>query len=185
MSFLKIVCFCICVAVAYGIVHDQFTARICLEYFTIGHPPLVPTEDPTLLGIGWGFIATWWAGLLLGVPAACAARAGRLPLKTVRDLIFPVCWLLLAMAASAVAAGVVGWLLAERGFVRLPEPIATAVPDSMHCRFIADLWAHNASYFVGFFGAIVVICIVLRSRYLDWSRASSKADVPLVTLSRK
>ena len=185
MGFLKIVGFCIGAAIAYGIVHDQFTARICLEYFTIGHPPLLSTQDPTFLGIGWGVVATWWAGLLLGIPMACAARAGKLPSRTVRDLFFPVCMLLLVMAVSAIAAGTVGWLLASRGVLSLHEPIASAVPNAMHRRFIADLWAHNASYFVGFFGGMVVIGMVLRSRYLDWSRASSRANVPLAALSQK
>lgn len=38
----------------YGIAHDQVTACVCVEYFTVGHPPVFSTDDPTLLGIGWG-----------------------------------------------------------------------------------------------------------------------------------
>jgi hypothetical protein len=33
---LKIVVLCIVAAIAYGILHDQVTARVCVEYFTIG-----------------------------------------------------------------------------------------------------------------------------------------------------
>ena len=44
--------------------------------FTIGHPPVFATDDPTLLGLGWGVIASWWVGLLLGIPLALVARAG-------------------------------------------------------------------------------------------------------------
>jgi len=58
MQSLAIVLLCIGSAVMYGVLHDQVTARICVEYFTIGHPPVFPTDDPTLLGIGWGIIAT-------------------------------------------------------------------------------------------------------------------------------
>ena len=47
-------------AAGYGIIHDQITARICLEYFTIGHTPVFATTSPTLLALGWGVIATWW-----------------------------------------------------------------------------------------------------------------------------
>ncbi|MFO0941023.1 MAG: hypothetical protein U0930_09660 [Pirellulales bacterium] len=36
--------------------HDQITARICIEYFTIGHPRIIPTDDPTILGIVWGIV---------------------------------------------------------------------------------------------------------------------------------
>jgi hypothetical protein len=58
MQALAIVLLCVVMAATYGIVHDQITARICVEYFTIGHPPVFGTADPTLLGLGWGVIAT-------------------------------------------------------------------------------------------------------------------------------
>jgi hypothetical protein len=52
MQTLAILVLCIISAVVYGILHDQVTARICVEYFTIGHPPVFGTESPTLLGFG-------------------------------------------------------------------------------------------------------------------------------------
>ena len=51
---VKIVLLCIAAAVVYGILHDQVTARVCVEYFTIGHPPVFNTDSPTLLALGWG-----------------------------------------------------------------------------------------------------------------------------------
>ena len=74
MQAIAIVALCIGSAVAYGILHDQVTARVCVEYFTIGHPPVFSAVSPTMLGIGWGIIATWWVGLLLGIPLAVAAH---------------------------------------------------------------------------------------------------------------
>jgi len=56
---LKIILLSIAAVILYGIVHDQVTARMCVEYFTIGHPPIFGTDDPTLLGVGWGILATW------------------------------------------------------------------------------------------------------------------------------
>ena len=79
MESLKIVLVCIAAAVLYGIVHDQFTARACIEYFTVFHPPVFRTQSPTLLGFGWGIIATWWVGAILGVLLALTARAGPRP----------------------------------------------------------------------------------------------------------
>jgi len=73
MESLKIVFASIAAAILYGIVHDQFTARICVEYFTVFHPPVFATRSPTLLGIGWGIIATWWVGALLGLVLALVA----------------------------------------------------------------------------------------------------------------
>src|ERR1039457_4994451 len=62
MEALKIAFTCVMAAVIYGIVHDQITARICLEFFTFFPPPIFHTQSPTLLGIGWGIVATWWVG---------------------------------------------------------------------------------------------------------------------------
>src|SRR4051812_1038027 len=98
MKTLAIVALCVCLAVAYGIIHDQITARICVEYFTIGHPPVFNTSSPTLLGLGWGVIATWWVGLILGVPLALVSRLGPWPKKTVTSLIRPMLKLLMTMA---------------------------------------------------------------------------------------
>jgi hypothetical protein len=58
LESLKIILVCVASAILYGIIHDQFTARICIEYFTVFHPPIFATQSPTLLGIGWGVIAT-------------------------------------------------------------------------------------------------------------------------------
>ena len=46
MQWLAIVLLSVLTCVTYGIVHDQITARICVEYFTIGHPPVFDTDDP-------------------------------------------------------------------------------------------------------------------------------------------
>jgi hypothetical protein len=155
---------CVVAAVCYGIAHDQITARVCVEYFTVGHPPVFGTDDPTLLGLGWGVIATWWVGFLLGVPLAIAARVGPRPKRTAVSLLRPVGILLAVMAGSALVAGVLGWILASTGAVFLVGPIARELPPDRHVPFLADLWAHSASYLVGLIGGIVVIVLVWRSR---------------------
>src|SRR5215467_16231453 len=99
MEALKIAAICVIAAVFSGIVHDQFTARICVEYFTIFHPPLFHTQSPTLLGIGWGIIATWWVGAFFAVPMILAARAGARPTLCASQLVRPISALLTFMAA--------------------------------------------------------------------------------------
>jgi hypothetical protein len=161
---LKIILLCIASAVIYGVVHDQITARVCVEYFTIGHPPVFGTDSPTLLGLGWGVIATWWVGLILGVPLAAAARAGGRPKRSAGSLMKPVGFLLAVMGCCALAAGVVGYAFARNGAMVLLGPIADAVPEDRHVRFIADLWAHLASYIVGFVGGLVLIVLTWKRR---------------------
>lgn len=164
MKSLAIIPICIALAAVYGAAHNQVTARVCIEYFTIGHPAIFNTDDPTLLGLGWGVLATWWVGLLLGVGLAVAARAGSRPQRSLGSLVSPVAILLVAMAVSAAAAGIIGWMLASHGAVFLVGAIAANVPADKHAPFIADLWAHSASYLVGFLGGMVVMVRVWRSR---------------------
>jgi hypothetical protein len=147
-------------------VHDQVTARVCVEYFTIGHPPVFDTTDPTLLGLGWGVLATWWVGLLLGIPLAFVARAGRRPKCSVTSLVRPIGVVLLVMGVVSVLAGLVGWLLARAGWVVLVGPLAESVPSARQIPFIADLWAHSASYLAGFIGGLVLMNRVWQSRKL-------------------
>ena len=138
----------------YGILHDQVTARICVEYFTIGHVDLFPPHDPTWLALGWGILATWWAGLLLGLPMGLIAAVGTSPPLTTREVLRPVLAFMLARSALALTAGVVGYILASADVLSLQEPFASAVPSSRHSAFLADQWAHTASYFTGTLGAV-------------------------------
>jgi hypothetical protein len=160
---VRIVCLAIAAAVLYGIAHDQVTARVCVEYFTVAHPPVFRTQSPTLLGLGWGIIATWWVGALLGVPLACACRIGVWPKLKASELLQPLGVLLICMAVASIAAGTLGYSLARSGWLRLTGPLAGAIPSSRHSLFIADLWAHSAAYAVGFFGGVAV-CIHARLR---------------------
>lgn len=164
MKALAIVGLCVLASVVYGILHDQVTARVCVEYFTIGHPPVFGTEDPTLLGIGWGVIATWWVGLGLGVLLAAAARLGGPPKHTAAALVRPVCCLLVFNGVLALLAGLLGYTLARFGLVHLVGRIAREVPADRHVYFLADLWAHSSSYLFGAVGGLVVIVQTWRSR---------------------
>jgi len=164
MQWFAIVGLSVLSCVVYGIVHDQVTARICVEYFTIGHPRIVATSDPTLLGIVWGVVATWWVGVLLGVPLATVARVGSRPKRSAASLIRPMMMLLVCCAILATLAGAIGCFAASKGWVRLFGWLAEAVPQEKHVAFLTDLWAHNASYLGGFVGGIGLIVWVWRSR---------------------
>jgi hypothetical protein len=166
MEALKIAFTCVMAAVIYGIVHDQITARICLEYFTVFHPPIFHTQSPTLLGIGWGIVATWWVGAFFSVPMILAARAGRRPTLPASELLRPIAFLLGLMAAIAVLSGITGYVLARKGLLHT-EWLSMVLPlQTMRYRFMADWWAHTASYGAAFVGGIVV-CVVTYRRRLE------------------
>ena len=164
MRFIGIVLLALTAGCLYGIVHDQVTARICVEYFTIGHPPLFHTQSPTLLAICWGIAATWWVALPLGFSLACAARLGSRPKKEWRDLLRPLGVLLGAMAATAALAGITGWMLATFELLPPDRWVIANIPVDAQIPFTADAWAHSASYLSGFVGAAVLCVWVWRSR---------------------
>jgi len=161
---VKIVFVCIAAAILYGIVHDQITARVCLEYFTVFHPPVFATQSPTLLAFGWGAIATWWLGAFLGVGLAIAARAGTKPRLPAVSVSRPVGKLLVIMAGFALLAGALGFVLAQRGSISPPEWISAKLPHEKNARFMADWWAHTTSYCVGLFGGVILCVLQYRKR---------------------
>jgi hypothetical protein len=173
MQFLAIILLCIAISISYGIIHDQITARICVEYFTIAHPPIFGTVDPTLLGLGWGILATWWVGVLLGTPLAAVARLGPWPKRSVQSLIRPLFILMIASAATAFVCGVIGGILARNGALNLTGRFSEAIPSENHAAFITDACAHAGSYAAGFFGGGVLIALVA------WQRWKAARRLPL------
>jgi len=164
IEHLKIILLCVGAAIVYGVAHDQVTARVCLEYFTVFHPPVFQTQSPTALAFGWGVIATWWVGLFLGLLLALAARAGSRPKQTAAQQVRPIAILLLAMAFCALCAGLVGFVLVSRDFFVEPGWITPVIGSCSYRAFIADSWAHAASYASGFFGGIVLCILQYRKR---------------------
>ena len=105
VEHFKIILLCLAAALVYRILHDQITARVCVESFTVFHPPIFATHSPTLLALGWGVFATWWVGLFLGLLLTLAARAGSRPKLTAATLVHPIGHLLIVVACSAFIAG--------------------------------------------------------------------------------
>jgi hypothetical protein len=164
MASLKIVLLSVLTAVVYGILHDQVTARICVEYFTVGHARLIDSESPTVLGLFWGVVATWWVGLALGIGLAIAARAGSRPKLAPRDLIPALIHLLVVMFATALVGGLAGYVTGKTGIFRLVERLATQMPPDRHLPFLVCGWTHSASYLAALIGGITLWVLVWKQR---------------------
>lgn len=165
--WLKIVLMCVIAAVVYGVCHDQVTVRISLEYFTVGHPPIFPTSSPTLLALGWGVIATWWVGALLGIPLAISARAGRRPRRNAGALVRPILILFCTAAICAVIGGLIGYTLANMGIIYLVPHLADRISENRRTAFLVAGWMHSVSYLVGFIGGTIVVIQTWRHRRID------------------
>jgi hypothetical protein len=169
MQWISILLLSVVMCVVYGIVHDQVTARICVEYFTVFHPPVFQTDDPTLLAIGWGTIATWWVGVFLGIPLATAARLGSRPKRSVVSLIRPMLVLFACVGVLAFMAGIAGYVAASKGWVQLPPSWMKDLSPEKRSPFFVDLFAHNASYLGGFVGGLFL------TAWVWWTRISMAA----------
>lgn len=148
----------------YVIIHDQITACISVEYFTVGHAPVFDTQDRTLLGLGWGVLAAWWVDLLLEIPLATLARIGNRPKYTPKSLIRPVLLLSGCSAVLAAASGVTALVLATNGWISLHPEMSSRLPPDKHTPFLVDLWIHKASYTGGFVDGTFVMGWVWRMR---------------------
>ena len=165
-----IILLCMGTAILFGIVHNQFTVRISLEYFTIGHRALISSTSPTLMGIAWGVHPNWWVGLGLGVLLAITGKAGKWPKRSAMSFVKPLLLLFLISGIASAAAGILGHRLAGSGVLGLYEPLSSAVPASGHAAYISALWMHTASYTAASMGGLIISLLVFTGR----TRAESK-----------
>lgn len=170
LNFILIVLMSVFAAILYGIVHDQVTVRLCIEYFTVAHAPLFHSTNPTVLALFWGTAATWWMGLALGIglAIACCCRKKKTPPKA---LIEPLSGLLIVMMLGAAISGVLGYLAYRQGILRLPEGLDKVIPAKRQGFFVVDWCAHWASYVFGFFGGLTVIYRAAKGKYAPSAEA--------------
>jgi hypothetical protein len=167
LPFLRIVGCCMAVMIGYGIVQDQVTARLCPEYFTLGHPPIEGLTDPTLLGISWGFLGSWWGGLVLGLALAVCMRSGAAPPLPLNQFVWPLCLMLGGMAAVTTLGGIGTYYNAKLLGVSLGEPWASQIPPERHRGMLVVANAHFGTYGSGVVGGIAVCA------WAVWKRGST------------
>src|SRR5258708_27696712 len=101
---------------------------MCIEYIMVFTRRLVASALPTLLGLAWGVVATWWAGAILGAALALAARAGSRRKLAARDVLPLIARLLPVMAVFAGVFGVAGFVLANKGMISPPSWVQSHLP---------------------------------------------------------
>ncbi|MCA3003977.1 MAG: hypothetical protein LW650_04005 [Planctomycetaceae bacterium] len=180
MEFIRIVVLCVIGSIVYGVLHNQVTVRISLEYFTVAHERIMINPTPTVLAAAWGVLATWWAGLLVGLPVAVCCRVGR---ATKLDWM----WLaprlgvaLACMGGLAVVAAVGGRALAATGVVRITPWLAERVPEAEHVNLLTAGFAHGASYAGGVIAGAVLCTLAVVTRRQGRGKAAevAAADAP-------
>jgi hypothetical protein len=157
------------VAGAYGIMHDQVTYTISVEYFTklkfaqfhyanFGLPPRVFVAEI-------GFLATWWVGFFGGwliarvaVPRLPADKTFRYSLRSYG-----------IMLSVAFLGSTTGYLYGLR-----PHPDYAAWLSAAEALHLCDLpsfvrvaYIHNASYLGGLVGLIAAVVYIRRCTHFE------------------
>ena len=176
-QIILIISLCLFVTLTYGIVHNQLTTRISLEYFTIGHHKIIDSTSPTLLGIAWGIYSNWWVGLSLGILLAVVGRAGHWKKRDAYSFIKPLCFISLVSIIGAGIAGFLGYMLTDNGVLGLSAPLSTAVPASNHASYIAALWMHTASYFVATAASLILALFVFTRRISEHKKLQKEMSI--------
>jgi hypothetical protein len=75
-----------------------------------------------------------------------------------------IAFLLAFMAAIAVLSGITGYLLAREGVRDTDDWLTYSPSPATRYRFIADWWAHTASYGAAFVGGLLLCAVTYRRR---------------------
>jgi len=164
MAGLRIVFGSVLAAIVYGILHDLVTAHVCLQYFTVAHPLILPSGDPVVMALLWGVLATWWVGLALGVPLAVAARFGGRPELSLSDVLPNILSILKATACMALVLGLIGYFLSQMHWIWLLPPMSEKIPRESWDGFFFDAFAHVGSYLAGLVGGVFLIAKTWKRR---------------------
>ena len=149
-----------------GISLDLVTANVAVEYFSVHHPKIVPSENPWLLAVVWGVAASWWFGGVAGLIVASINHRRSQPLKPTRILKWTafacvVIWMVMIAILITVLALTSGIPIEERR--------ATYESDR---RLIAVAITHQSEYILGAIAMLVIAVMTWRSK----SRRNQRYD---------
>ncbi|HEY1187500.1 MAG TPA: hypothetical protein VGE74_07565 [Gemmata sp.] len=150
--------------VGYAVLQDQVSARLCPEYFTVLHRPIVGVTDPTLLGICWGFLGGWWGGALLGYAAGLTATLGPRPKLHPRELVVPIALLICGVAAATALTGFSVWRHSEMLGVVLDTGTGELVPAKRHRALLTVACYHFVAYTSSVIGGVALCAWVWSER---------------------
>ncbi len=152
----------------YGILHDQVTYSIAPEYFTkfkydqFGFEPQWFGGDRQTVAL-IGFLATWWAGLLIGLVLGLTSLIFKDHQTMRKGLLKAV----IVTFCFAVATGVFGYFYGK--FVLTKSGVDWWLPDNLDDRnaFIIVGSIHNFSYLGGLLGILAGIFYLVRLNKLQ------------------
>lgn len=157
--FLTIVFGSIGLACLLGISLDLVTANVAVEYFSVHHPRIVPTDNPWILALVWGIVASWWFGAIAGVIVASINHFRRQPLEPRRILK----WNLVAcIVLWLMMIGILVAVLAITTAIPIEERRPTYESDR---RLMAVAMAHLYEYLLGAIALVTIAIMTWRAKH--------------------
>ena len=154
MKWLQLFSIGLLTTVTYGVINNQVTARICIEFFDL-FPLRITNDSPTAIATVYGIWSTWWLGVPFGGLIATVGRVGRLPKIAPAIIVRPVGLVLSGVATTAAIFGVAGYFLySSAPWDALPQNIRAAIPPDKVWAFYVVNFAHLGAYLSGVAGAL-------------------------------
>jgi hypothetical protein len=171
--FLKIVLGSTVLACVLGISLDLVTANVAVEYFSVHHPKILPTENPWALALIWGVAASWWFGAIAGLIVASINHRRQQPLEPIRILK----WTTIACVTLWVIMIVILLtVMAISSTIPIEKRRATFESDR---RLVAVAMAHQFEYILGAVAMLVIAVMTWRSKpQLSLRKSDEQSHAP-------
>jgi hypothetical protein len=159
-------------AAAFGALHNQLSYSVGPSYFqALKFPQFgIPEEmSPRLGAARVGVAATWWFGLLVGLPAFLYGLVAVPRTQTYFAAGIGAIGLVVMLATFAALAGLVGGIAADA--TGLLDPFLTIPEGPERSDFLRAGFMHDAAYVAGGLGLVLAFWPMRRGRRIDLARA--------------
>lgn len=164
-------------AALFGAVHNQLSYSVGPSYFEalkFAQFGISPETSARLGAALVGMQASWWMGLLVGLPAFLYGLAAVPRTETYFAAGLGAIGLVVVLATSAALVGLVGGIAADAtgildGVLAIPE-------GPVRSEFLRAGFMHDAAYVAGALGLLLAFWPMRRGRRIDIARANRSGD---------
>ncbi len=165
------------VTLIFNIGQQVFLVYYCPTYYTQYLNNDFPTNNQLLLGLDWGFFASWWIGLPLSIIFVLVARVGTWPQRSARQILPIALALIVGLWVSGLLFGALGYATAQAYlnadnnsvfasfYGSLIQSAQGSVSNSTFLRLAATGFADTCAYIYAPAGAFFVIGLIWGQRW--------------------